>query len=104
MVNTVKIPRAYSEVYSFLNTLGSEYIYKIPEEIYNTVKENRDKEYNPVYQKEQTLKEGMLSIEALSLIAALNLQYWCSDEEKKELKERIKRKIFRKYKERTKKI
>jgi len=88
MVNTVKIPRAYSEVYSFLNTLGSEYIYKIPEEIYNTVKENRDKEYNPVYQKEQTLKEGMLSIEALSLIAALNLQYWCSDEEKKELKEK----------------
>ena len=42
MVNTVKIPRAYSEVYSFLNTLGSEYIYKIPEEIYNTVKENRE--------------------------------------------------------------
>lgn len=89
MVNTVKIPRAYSEVYSFLNTLGSEYIKKIPEKIYNTVKDNRDKEYNPVYKKEQTLKKGMLSNEAISLIAALNLQYWCeNDEEKKELKEK----------------
>ena len=29
MVSTVKIPRAYSEVYSFINTLGNEYIEKI---------------------------------------------------------------------------
>ena len=31
MVSTVKIPRAYSEVYSFINTLGIEYKEKIPE-------------------------------------------------------------------------
>lgn len=89
MVSTISIPKAYSEVYSFLNTLGSEYIKKIPEKIYNTIKDNRDKEYNPIYKKDQSLKEGMLSIEALSLIAALNLQYWCNnDEEKRELKEK----------------
>ncbi len=85
MVSTVKIPRAYSEVYSFLNTLGIEYIEKIPNKIYNTIRDNRDKEYNPIYKKEQTLTEKTLSYEALCLLSALNLQYWCDDSEEKGL-------------------
>lgn len=88
MINTIKIPRAYSEVYSFINALGDEYKEKIPTKIYNTIRDNRDKEYNPVIKKEYTIKKGMLSHEAITLIAALNLQYWCEDsEEKKILKE-----------------
>lgn len=85
MVSTVKIPKAYSEVYSFINTLGIEYIEKIPNKIYNTIRDNRDKEYNPIYKKEQTIKEGILSYEALCLLSALNLQYWCNDNEEKNL-------------------
>ena len=96
MINIVKIPRAYSEVYSFINTLGMEYIEKIPNKIYNTIKDNRDKEYNPVFKKEQTLKEGLLSHEALCLLSALNLQYWCNDNEEKNL-------LKQKYIENTKK-
>ena len=96
MINTVKIPRAYSEVYSFINTLGTEYIEKIPSKIYNTIKDNRDKEYNPIYQKNQTIKEEMLSYEALCLISALNLQYWCNDPEEKNI-------LKKKYVDNTKK-
>lgn len=96
MVNTVKIPRAYSEVYSFINTLGIEYIEKIPNKVYDTIKENRDKEYNPIYKKEQTLQEGILSHEALCLLSALNLQYWCNDNEEKNI-------LKQKYIENTKK-
>lgn len=96
MINIVKIPRAYSEVHSFINTLGMEYIEKIPNKIYNTIKDNRDKEYNPVFKKEQTLKEGLLSHEALCLLSALNLQYWCNDNEEKNL-------LKQKYIENTKK-
>ena len=96
MVSTVKIPRAYSEVYSFINTLGNEYIEKIPNKIYYTIRDNRDKEYNQIYKKEQTLKEGVLSHEALCLLSALNLQYWCNDNEEKNL-------LKQKYIENTKK-
>lgn len=38
MINSAKIPRAYSEVYSFLNVLGNYYINKIPDAIYDTIK------------------------------------------------------------------
>lgn len=96
MVSTVKIPKAYSEVYSFINTLGIEYIEKIPNKIYNTIRDNRDKEYNPIYKKEQTIKEGILSYEALCLLSALNLQYWCNGNEEKSL-------LKQKYIENTKK-
>lgn len=88
MVNTARISRAYSEVYSFINALGNEYIEKIPSKVYNTIQNNRDKEYNPIFEKNQTIQSGMISHEALSLISALNLQYWCTDDkEKKSLKE-----------------
>lgn len=83
------MPRAYSEVYSFINALGNEYKDKIPCKIYETIRDNRDKDYNPIITKEKNIKKGMLSHEALSLISALNLQYWCNDnEEKKKLKEK----------------
>ena len=87
MINTMKISKAYSEVYSFINALGNEYKNKIPNTVYNIIRDNRDKDYNQIIKKEQTIQKGMLSHEALSLIAALNLQYWCKDdEEKKRLK------------------
>ena len=96
MVSTVKIPRAYSEVYSFINTLGIEYKEKIPNKVYDTIRDNRDKEYNPIYKKEQTIQEGILSYEALCLLSALNLQYWCNDNEEKNI-------LKQKYIENTKK-
>lgn len=88
MINSVKIPRAYSEVYSFLNALGTYYISKIPDAVYDTIKENRDENYNPIFNKNESITENNISKEALSLISAINLQYWCHNEdEKKILKE-----------------
>ena len=87
MIGTANIPKAYSEVYSFLNALGSDYINKIPAQIYNTIKNNRDIGYSPKYDKTQTINEDNISKEALSLISAINLQYWSTCEnEKNELK------------------
>lgn len=84
MINTMNIPKAYSEVYSFINALGLEYKEKIPNRIYEVIKEQRDKEYVVTLHKDQEIKQGMLSHEALALIAALNLQYWCTDNEEKQ--------------------
>ena len=79
--------KAYSEVYSFLNIAGEEYINKIPIKLYQVIENNRDFNYNPVYKSNQIMTREMISKEALSLIAGLNLQYWCEEEEKKRLKE-----------------
>lgn len=87
MINVVNIPRAYSEVYYFINALGEDYINKIPKNIYITIRDNRDFNYNVTFNKNQKIENSTLSREALALISALNLQYWCTNEdEKKELK------------------
>lgn len=88
MINTVVIPKAYSEVYSFLEALGTEYINKIPKNVYEFIRDNRDVNYTVSFDKNKQLETGMITKEALSLISALNLQYWCDDENsKKELKQ-----------------
>ena len=84
MINRTNLPRAYSEVYAFMNTIGQEYINKVPKRIYEKIRNNRDKNYNPIYNKNQTMTRGSISKEALALIAGLNLQYWCENEKEKE--------------------
>ncbi len=96
MIRTVNISKAYSEVYAFINALGNDYIEKIPIRIYNEIKNNRDPNYNPKFDSNQTIKPGDISQEALALISALNLQYWCTDQEEKN-------KLKRTYLENTKK-
>jgi len=79
MINIANTSRAYSEVYSFLNTLGEQYISKVPSKIYSVIEDFRDKTYNPQYSINQEVTTNTFSKEALALIAALNLQYFCKD-------------------------
>ena len=83
MVNVKEMSKAYTEVYLFLEILGDEYKNMISTRVYDYIVDGRDKLYNP------DIQEGNnLSKEALALIAALNLQYWCEDDkEREELKE-----------------
>lgn len=88
MINSAKMPRAYSEIYSLINALGDSYINKIPTSIYNTIKIERDTNYNPKYESSKSISAKDISYEALALISAINLQYWCVDQlEKNKLKE-----------------
>ncbi len=84
MINIANTSRAYSEVYEFINSLGNEYKNKLPKKIYLTIQENRDKNYIPKYEVNQHIDSNTFSKEALALISALNLQYWCEDVEEKE--------------------
>lgn len=88
MVNIANMARTYSEVYAFLEVIGQAYIEKIPAQIYDTIKEKRDLNYKPDYNKNGIMTEDMISKEALALIAGLYLEYWCENEsEKRELKQ-----------------
>ena len=84
MINIANTSRAYSEVYEFINTLGDEYKSKVPKKIYLTIQDNRDKNYIPRYDKNQNVDNNTFSKEAIALISALNLQYWCNDIREKE--------------------
>lgn len=85
MENTVK--DIYSEVYAILNMLGKEYINKLPNDIYNIIKEEKSTEYNPVYATTVALDKQDVRKETISIIAFLHLNYWCNEEEKIKLRE-----------------
>lgn len=90
MINKSLMPKAYSEVYAFITALGEEYKNQLPTDVYNNIKEKRDLSYNPKYDINQTVDDSTFSIEALSLIVALYLEYWCTDEnEKEEIKQAL---------------
>lgn len=76
---------AYSEVLVILDNMEDEYKNKVPQELINFFKRNEAKEYvfkldNSIPLTEQRIKE-----KTLSLLAILNLNYWCSTDERKEL-------------------
>ena len=76
---------AYREVLVILDNMEDEYKNKVPQELINFFKRNEAKEYvfkldNSIPLTEQRIKE-----KTLSLLAILNLNYWCSTDERKEL-------------------
>ena len=79
----VKEKRIYSEVYQILETLGTEYIDKLPSKLYNMIKEKRDFDYNPQYVDDIPLNKQNVKKETISIIALLHLNYWCEDEQEK---------------------
>jgi len=85
----VNMTRAYSEVYAFINALGSEYKNKIPEKLYKKLEFNKDTNYSPIYDKDKPIEKNEISKEALSLIAALDVSYWCDANQKEDLKRKL---------------
>lgn len=81
----------YSELYSILNMLGEKYIAKIPRTLMNIIEEEKNPEYNPIYDANIKLSEQNIKRETISMIALFHLNYWCdTQEEKAELKKLFK--------------
>lgn len=96
MVYERNMKLAYSEVYAFLNMLGEPYIKQISTKVYETIKNNRDLNYNPEIIVTSGNLDYEFSREALALISALHLQYFCKDNVEKQ-------KYINKYNENNKK-
>lgn len=71
------------EVDEILNYLSEEDLLKIPEEVRNTIKENKDKEYVWKYDVSKELKEQNLSRDTIILLSYLNMEYLLNEEQKK---------------------
>ena len=75
--------KAYSEVYSLLNTMSPKYIYALPEKLYSIIEEKRDKSYNPTFDLSMPIYKQNISKNATALICILHYNYWCTSEEEK---------------------
>lgn len=85
---SINTRKAYSEIDEFLGLLSEEQRNKIPQKLREFFKEEKDQEYKKGINPNFAIKEQDLKEETLGIIALLNLQYWCEDEnEKQRLKE-----------------
>ena len=85
---SINTRQAYSEVDEFLGLISNENRNKIPKRLRQFFKEEKDINYIKKINPNVPIKNQELKEETLGIIALLNLQYWCNDEnEKKRLKE-----------------
>lgn len=71
----------YSEVYSLLKIFGQTYIDKLPQEIYNIVRDNRNKEYTPEFSQSIEINKQSIKKETRAFIAFFKLYYWSESKE-----------------------
>lgn len=76
--------KAYSEIDEFLGLLSEEQRNKIPQKLREFFKEEKDQEYKKEINPNVAIKEQDLKEETLGIIALLNLQYWCEDDNEKQ--------------------
>ena len=79
----IKTRQAYSEIDEFLGLLSEEQRNEIPKKLRDFFKEEKDQEYFKNIDKDISIKDQNLKEETLAIIALLNLQYWCKDEEER---------------------
>ena len=80
---SIQTRQAYSEIDEFLRLLSEEQRNKIPQKLREFFKEEKDQEYFKNIDRDIPIKDQNLKEETLGIIALLNLQYWCKDEEEK---------------------
>ena len=75
---------AYSEVYEILNLLEDEYKNRVPEKVIEFFERERDEKYNPIIEIDVPLDKQNLKRETMVLLAILNMNYWCDNEDEKQ--------------------
>jgi len=81
---TVQRREAYTELLEVLKRIDTSLVEKIPPELLNYFKQYKSEEYEYIYDDNLSLSEQKLNSITLSLLAMLNLNYWCEDEEHKQ--------------------
>lgn len=78
--------KAYAEVDKVLSFMENKYVEKIPEKMREMFKNEKLEGYDPIINPKVPLDEQNLQRKTLSILAMLNLNYWCeSEKEKQEL-------------------
>ena len=80
---SIKTRQAYSEIDEFLGLWSEEKRKEITKKLREMYKKEKDTEYIKNIDRNIPIEEQNLKEETLAIIALLNLQYWCKDEEEK---------------------
>ena len=81
------LKKAFSEIDMILNLIDSEMKNKVSADFIKFIKEEKDEEYKPNIKQYIPLEEQNILPETIDILALLKLNYWCNEEEKKELLE-----------------
>lgn len=82
------IYKAYAEVDKILSFMDTTYVEKIPQKMRDLFRNEKLQNYEPNIDPKISLDEQKLQKKTYAILAMLNLNYWCKDEEEK--KELIK--------------
>lgn len=90
---------AIAEVLDILDHTDEKSVNKISKSFISFLKENVDDNYKVDIDYSKPLSEAKLNEKTLSIIAMISYSYWCEEEEKKELIEKIKKNDIKKEQE-----
>ena len=76
--------KAYAEVDMILSFMDSKYIEKIPNKMRELFKNEKKQDYFPDIKPHIPLDEQNLQRKTFVILAMLNLNYWCEDENEKQ--------------------
>ena len=96
---SINTRQAYSEVDELLNLITEEERNKIPKKLRDFFREEKDVTYIKNISCDIPIKEQNLKEETLAIIALLNLQYWCKDDNEKQRLQEIYANNENKYQE-----
>ena len=85
------IKKRLVEVEYILKKLDDEYVRKIPKEIWDYIEENKDKNYIYNYDESKTLAQQKLSIDTISILTYINMEYLLDEKDKKEMEELLRK-------------
>ena len=87
LIDSMDYKRRLVEVDEILNHLSEEYLLKIPREIRELIKMNKDQHYNWKYDETKELKDQDVSRDTIAILSYLNMEYLMNDEQKKLMQE-----------------
>ena len=96
---SINIRQAYSEIDEFLGFLSDVQRNKIPQKLREFFKEEKDPNYKKGISSNVPIKNQNLKEETLGIIALLNLQYWCENEQEKDRLKEVYSQNEKKYQE-----
>lgn len=79
------------EIEYILRKLEDEYIKKIPQEIWDYIEKNKDKNYIFKYDDSRNLLEQNLNIDTISILTYINIEYLLDEKQKMEMIEFLRK-------------
>ncbi len=76
--------KSYAEVDEILSLMEKKYIEKVPKKMREMFKDKRLKGYNPNINPNIPLDEQNLQRKTYAILAMLNINYWCKDENERQ--------------------